>query len=98
MGLCDFLSFTDKAVWAALAAVIVVVIVVTAASLVPYVLAIQRRVNAEWELSLRPPMIRWKVSANEQVEDGGSLNEATVVKDEHNGELTVPIDEHSAVR
>jgi hypothetical protein len=64
VGLCGFVGgVTDKAIWAALGALVVLVIVVTAASLVPYVMAIRRRLPAEWELRLRPPMIRWKPAA-----------------------------------
>ena len=94
--MCQIVSLggADKAVWAALAPLLVL----AAASVIAYVLAILGRVSAEWEARLWPPMIRWKVSPSELVEDVRRPDEPAVVRDKDNGGLTVPIEEHSAVR
>jgi hypothetical protein len=94
--LCQIVSLggADAAVWAALAPLLVL----AAASIIAYVLAILSGASAEWEAGLWPPMIRWKVNPSELVQDGGSADESAVVRDEHNGELSVPLEEHSAVR
>jgi hypothetical protein len=90
------------ALWVVLALVGCLLTLIVVGGLCSGLIAIREGRDFEITFSLRPPVIRWQVASHGDdaslMQDGRSSDEPTVVRDEDNGEFSVPIEEHSAVR